>query len=86
MSSHTSKRRVRIQIVDPFRAECKSRTRAGRTHQVSVDRKTGIMYCTCEDALYRKNKLFPDLLSPETEMCEHMRRLRQAYRRHGVEI
>jgi len=52
--------------------ECPSRSRPGRVHTVWVDKRTGLVHCSCEDATYRQKSSL--LLDPfAAGACRHGR-------------
>lgn len=62
---------------------CRSWSRPTHLHDICVDRRDGMVQCSCEDGSYRKKRCFlVDLLdnTPEALSCKHMRELVRVYR------
>jgi hypothetical protein len=64
-----------------------SRTRKKLRHTLTVDKRSGICRCSCEDAVCRKKK--GDVLDPNAlEVCAHQKALLEAFSRiinEGIE-
>lgn len=64
---------------DWFHFSIQSRTRKGLRHEMHVDRRTGVVSCSCEDARYRKKRGdVMDLDGPN--LCWHLRRLMHEFK------
>jgi hypothetical protein len=59
---------------DWFHFSMESRSRKGLFHEMHVDRRNGVIVCSCEDAVYRKKRGYVlDTDSPI--VCYHVGRL-----------
>jgi hypothetical protein len=80
-------RRIRMTGSDPdyyhFSTPSWSRPKSEVEHDLSICKRTGRITCSCEDASFRRERRYADLLDPEAETgCKHIRKLVETCTRH----